>query len=518
MEADVNQSDIVRFLDSKQAWGRLPDKHIETHISHVFLVGRHAYKLKKAIELEFLDNTSLEARRIACEREVEINKRTAPQIYMGVAPITRSDTGFHFDGDGEVVDYIVMMNRFDESTLFNNLCANNDLKEPLISDLAEQVARLHLSAERRLNEGGVKSVEATLAGVTKTLSPFEGKLLAAGAVSNWTLNMEAELLRQARRLDMRGRMGFVRQCHGDLHLANICLINGRPTPFDAIEFGDRYSVIDVFYDLAFPIMDLVCAGSFGQANLLLNRYLEMTGDYAGLHVLPVFMSLRAGIRAMVHALEFDKRMTARSGADVSREDARIAARAYFQLAQDCLKPMDKSLIALGGISGSGKSTLARGLAVSKFHREGAIVLRSDAVRKRLFHQTALVPLPEEAYSDEINRRVFRALCRDAHRALQSGYPVIADATFLDENQRAQIESFANKKSVAFRGLWLEVDPDTAVARVEARTSDVSDADEKVVARQVEAGSGEISWTRVSAAGSPASVLDRAREALTPTSS
>lgn len=513
MEAGVNQSDIVRFLDSKQAWGRLPDKHIDTHISHIFLVGRHAYKLKKAVKLEFLDYTSLEARRIACEREVEINKRTAPQIYLGVTPITRSGTGFHFDGEGEVVDYIVMMNRFDESTLFNNLCANNDLKEPLIADLAEQVARLHLSAEMRLNEGGVKSVEATLAGVAKTLLQFEGKLLAAGSVANWTLNMEAELLRQARRLDMRGRMGFVRQCHGDLHLANICLINGRPTPFDAIEFGDKYSVIDVFYDLAFPIMDLVCARSFRQANLLLNRYLEMTGDYAGLHVLPVFMSLRAGIRAMVHALEFDKRRAARNGTDAGREKSRISARAYFQLAQDCLKPMDQSLIAVGGISGSGKSTLARGLAVSRFPREGAIVLRSDAVRKRLFHQTALVPLPSEAYSEEINLRVFRALCRDAHRAVQGGYPVIVDATFLDENQRAQIEDFSEKKSVSFHGLWLDVDQETAVARVEARTSDVSDADEKVVIRQVAAGGGKVSWTTVNAAGSPATVLDRAREAL-----
>lgn len=521
MQVGTNQGDVIRFLDSKQAWGRLPDKHIETHISHVFLVGRHAYKLKKAVKLEFLDYTELEARREACEREVEINKQTAPQIYIGVAPITKSDTGFHFDGDGEIVDYIVMMNSFDESTIFSNLCTNNDLKEPLIADLAEQIAKLHLSAEMRLNEGGASSVEETLLGVARTLAKFEGGVFAEGAIANWLLKMEAELLRQGRRLDIRGRMGFVRQCHGDLHLGNICLINGRPTPFDAIEFGDKYSVIDVLYDLAFPIMDLVCARSFGQANLLLNRYLEMTGDYAGLHVLPMFMSLRAGVRAMVHALEFDKRVTGNSTGtstmNSDRDASRVAARAYFQLADDCLKPLDQNLIAVGGISGTGKSTLARGLAVSMFHREGAIVLRSDAVRKRLFHQTALVPLPPEAYSEEINVRVFRSLCRDAHRALQSGYPVIADATFLDHSQRAQIEDFAVKKSVPFCGLWLEADQDTVIARVAARTLDVSDADEEVVVRQAETDEGQVSWIRINAIGSPATVLDRAREALTITS-
>lgn len=512
-QTGFSQSEVIKFLASREAYGRLPDKRIDTHISHVFLVGRHAYKLKKAIKLEFLDYTTLEARRLACEREIELNSKTAPQIYIGVAAITRSDTGFHFDGDGEVVDYIVMMNRFDEATLFDNLCANNDLKDPLIADLAEQVAKLHMSSEVRIGEGAGRSIEATLAGVTKTLSKFNGDVFARGAVTNWALKMEAELLRQTRRLDMRGRMGFVRQCHGDLHLGNICLINGRPTPFDAIEFGDSYSDIDVLYDLAFPIMDLVRAGSFGQANLLLNRYLEMTGDYAGLHVLPMFMSLRAGVRAMVRALEWQRIGTGQNSAE--RQAARRAARAYFECAKSCLRTGRQKLIAIGGISGTGKSTLARNLALEIAPLEGAIILRSDAIRKRLFHQTALVPLPSEAYSEEINLRVFRALCRDAHRALQGEYSVIVDATFLDPQHRKHLEEFANKKRVGFQGLWLEVDEDTAIARVAARTSDVSDADNNVVVRQIAGGAGLVTWTRIDAAGSPAEVFDRAREALTP---
>lgn len=501
----VDQLDVVRILASGDAFGQVPDERIDTHISHVFLVGLFAWKLKKAIKLEFLDFTSLEARRVACEREVEINRRTAPEIYLGVSAITRSGNSLELDGDGEVVDYIVKMNRFDDQTLFNRLYARNDLKETLISDLAEQIARLHLSAEHQPAFGGEQSVRHTLQGLVKTLSRFDGDLFPEGSVANWALKMEAELNRHSRRLDIRRRAGFVRQCHGDLHLGNICLINGRPTPFDAIEFGDEYSSIDVMYDLAFPVMDLVCARAFGLANLLLNRYLEKTGDYSGLEVFPLFMSLRAGVRAMVHALNFQS-----SHSDTADK---IAAQAYFDLAESCLERSAPGLIAVGGISGTGKSTLARQLATSNFPRAGAIVLRSDAVRKHLFHQPALVPLPRGAYANRVNIRVFRALCRDAHRALMSGYSVIVDATFLDSKRRALLEDLAAKRQIPFWGLWLEAEKGLVMDRVSSRTSDVSDADRQVIRDQFDRGPGEVSWARIDANRSPAEVLSQAGKAL-----
>lgn len=501
----VCQERVIRFLASGEAFGQTPDEHIDTHISHVFLVGNHAYKLKRAVKLKFLDFTTLEARRIACEREIVINRRTAPEIYQGVAAITKAGSSFQLDGEGEAVDYIVVMNRFDDGTLFNRLCARNDLKGTLISDLAEQIAKLHLSSDMAPQFGGASSVENTFEGVAETLSPFEGSLFDSGAVSNWKLKMEAELLRQSRRLDMRRRTGFVRQCHGDLHLGNICLLNGRPTPFDAIEFGDEYSAIDVLYDLAFPIMDLVCARAFGHANLLMNRYLEVTSDYSGLHVMPLFMSLRAAVRAMVHALEFQSKH-----ADTADQ---IAAHAYFDLAQACLERSPRKLIAVGGVSGTGKSLLARKLANSILPREGAIVLRSDAVRKHLFHQAALVPLPSRAYDGKANRRVFRALCRDAHRALMSGYSVIVDATFLDSEKRKTLEEIAAKKSIPFSGLWLEAEESVLLKRIAGRKSDVSDATRNVVLGQLERGAGDVKWNRLDASGPPPDVLSMAIEVL-----
>lgn len=504
-DTSCQQEEVIRFLSSKRAFGQLPDERIDTHISHVFLVGRHAYKLKRAVKLEFLDFTSLESRRIACEREVEINRRTAPDVYLGVTPVIRNGNSFHFDGDGEVVDYLVMMNRFDDKTLFNRLYEKGDLKEPLITDLAEQLAKLHLGAETRRDFGGAESVEHTMTGVARTLMEFDGDVFLKGSVAKWKLRMEAELLRQSRRLDMRRRAGFVRQCHGDLHLGNICLVNGRPTPFDAIEFGDEYSVIDVLYDLAFPVMDLVCVGASSHANVLLCRYLELTGDYSGLHVLPLFMSLRAGVRAMVHALS--------SRGAHGDETTRMTARAYFDLAGTYPQSSEPKLLAVGGVSGTGKSTLARRLATCEFPREGAVVIRSDAVRKHLFHHPALVPLPKGAYSLGTNVRVFRALCRDAHRALRSGYSVVVDATFLDEKRRRQLEDVATRRQVPFCGLWLDADKDTLIARVSARTSDVSDADREVIRSQLERGAGEVTWTRVDANGTPDGVLGLARAVI-----
>lgn len=505
VEAPVRQGDVIRFLSGGGAFGQAPDEHIVTHISHVFLVGAFAWKLKRAVKLEFLDFTTLEDRRVACEREVEINRRTAPEIYLGVSAITACDTGFEFDGDGKVVEYIVRMNRFDDQTLFNRLYARNDLKETLISDLAEQIAKLHLSSEWRPEFGGGESVRHTLQGLVKTLSRFDGDLFSTGSVANWAQAMEAELERHSRRLDLRRRAGFVRQCHGDLHLSNICLINGRPTPFDAIEFGDEYSSIDVMYDLAFPVMDLICARAFGLGNLLLNRYLEMTGDYSGLHVLPLFMSLRAGVRAMVHALEFQS-----SHPDTADK---IAAQTYFDLAGAFLERSAPVLVAIGGVSGTGKSTLARRVATSNFSHAGAIVLRSDAVRKHLFHQSALVPLPKGAYAFRVNKRVFRALCRDAHRALTGGFSVIVDATFLDDERRAQLEDIAAKRQIPFCGLWLEADRDLVMERVSARTSDVSDADRQVICDQLARGAGEVTWNRIDANGPPSEVLSSACSVL-----
>lgn len=501
----VTQGDVIQFLSRGAAFGQVPDERIDTYNSHIFLVGPHAWKLKRSVKLPFVDFTTLEARRAACEREVAINQRMAPDVYLGVVPVTRDRDTLQLDGMGEVVDYMIKMKRIDDHTSFNRLSVKNNLNGTLISDLAEQIAKFHLSAIPHFEFGGFESVKRTLQSVTETLSKFDGTLFSKGSVAAWGQEMNAELLRQARYLDLRRQMGFVRQCHGNLQLDNIYLSGGRPTPFDASELGGDFSTIDVLYDLALPIMDLDCARSFGHANLLLNRYLEVTDDYSGLHVLPLFIALRAGEQAMVQALQFQSGHTNTAN--------RIAALNYFDLAKARREPCEPRLAAIGGVSGSGKSTLARQLAISLFPHEGAIIVRSDAVRKHLFRQSAMVPLPQEAYTEKVDRRVFRACCRSIHRALMSGYSVIVDATFLSSEYRLLLEDLADRQDVHFVGLWLDAGSNVLLDRITRRTSDVSDADKEIVLRQLKTDAGEINWTRIDASRTRSEVHLSARGAL-----
>lgn len=485
-----NQEQVIRFLTSGAAFGGAGVERIETHISEVFLTGEFAYKLKRAVHLNFVDYSTLETRRIACEREVEINRKHAPEIYIGTVAVTKAGDSFALDGEGEIVDWLVKMNRFEERTLFSHLIAHNSLKNSLVSDLAEQVGRMHLGADRKPEFGGYAAVLSTIENVSEALEAVPGTVFAPGTVDAWTASIKDELLKQERRVDMRRRIGFVRQCHGDLHLNNICLVNGRPTPFDAIEFGEEFSAIDVLYDLAFPVMDLIHFGAPDLANLLLNRYLEVTCDYSGLRLLPLFLSLRAAVRAMVHALE--------AGKSSGRQ---AQALAYFELAQTVLVPQDPVLFAFGGLSGTGKSVLARKMASDLFGSAGAVVLRSDAIRKRIFRQPALVPLPVSAYSELVGQRVFREMCRDAHRALTAGWPVIVDATFIDRIKRNAIEAIADKKGVRFYGFWLEAEEDVLIARVSHRRGDVSDADDQVISMQLTKDHGVVDWNKIDASGS-----------------
>jgi uncharacterized protein len=494
--ASYNQKQVIAFLSSPDAYDGQDVERINTHISCVFLVEGFVYKLKKDTALTFLDFSTLEARRVACEREVEINRKTAPEIYLCTVPVTRRESGFEIDGKGVVVDWLVKMNRFDQSSLFSQLIKVGGLKESLVSDLAEQVGRHHLSAERKPEFGGYASVRETLDGVTMALRGGPDGVFRSDEVEAWVTEIGDSLQEQKRRLDVRRRSGFVRHCHGDMHLGNICLINGRPTPFDAIEFRQDYASIDVLYDLAFPVMDLIHSQAKGLANLLINRYLEVTCDYSGLHLMPLFLSLRAGVRAMVYGIEASDGEQSQE----QRDQSASLARSYLEVARSCLIRAEPRLIAIGGYSGTGKSTLARLVSEHGFQTPGTVILRSDAVRKRIFRQPALVPLPKKAYGDDVDQRVMREMCRDAHRALTAGWSVIVDATFIDPNKRKVAETIAKKKSVPFKGIWLDASPDILIERVIGRRGDVSDADELVVKGQLEQDLGHLTWQRVSAEG------------------
>ncbi|MFZ2006057.1 MAG: AAA family ATPase, partial [Stellaceae bacterium] len=299
-------------------------------------------------------------------------------------------------------------------------------------------------------------------------------------------------------IDRRRAAGKVRRCHGDLHLRNICVIDGKPVLFDCIEFSDAFASIDVLYDLAFLLMDLDHQGHRASANLVLNRYLDLTEEADGLAAMPLFISLRAAIRAHVTA---------------SAGGAPEEALAYLGHACAALEPAAARLIAVGGLSGTGKSTLAAALGPGLGPTPGARLLRSDVIRKRLLGLDPEARLPQSAYTAEATRRVYAAMRNRAADALRAGYCAILDAVALRPEERQAFAMVAKKAGAPFAGLWLEAPEETMAERVTARRHDASDATAEIVKRQLEVDPGALDWKRIDAAGAAAEVLARAKRAL-----
>ena len=296
-------------------------------------------------------------------------------------------------------------------------------------------------------------------------------------------------------LEVRGRRGHVRRCHGDLHLANIVLIDRKPVLFDAIEFDARYAFVDVLYDLAFAAMDFLRYGRQAAANALLNRYLALTSEHHldALSALALFMSLRAAIRAQVLLARLD-----RAGSD--RTAVLTSAQTYFELARRLIHPPAPTLLAIGGLSGTGKSVLARALAPDIMPQPGAVVLRSDVLRKQLFQVDETERLPETAYRPEITARVYANLMQRAGRVLSQGHSVIVDAVFADRSERTAIDDAARKLNVRFVGLFLAAELSTRRSRVGRRQRDASDATPEIAGRQENYDIGALDWAVIDASG------------------
>jgi len=497
-----DQSELVDWLASPEAHGGGDVNHIETQISHVFLSGDRVYKLKKAVAPGFLDYTMPEKRRAAAETELTINRRTAPEIYLAVEPVRRAGNGFSVgEGSGDIVDWLVVMRRFDQDELFDALANTERLETSHVRDLADALADLHKRAERRPEKGGREGMRHHYAAPLDALDKAEDLPFDRSALAPLRERLGEELSRLAPRLEARRRHGRVLHGHGDLHLGNACLFKGKATLFDAIEFSDDIACVDALYDAAFTVMDLLAHDRRELAALFLNRYLEATGDYSGLACLPFFIAIRALVRAMSNAL---------SGSETKAPWARI----YYDLAVAALDwDIRPQAVAIGGFSGTGKSTIAKGLALHLAPGPGGVHLRSDGIRKRLAGVAPEEPLPQDAYSKDVNRRTYLRLERNARRALLAGWPLVLDATFTRPESRTRVAELARALRVPFAGLWLEADPDTLRSRVAGREADASDADLTVLERQLTLDIGEVTWRRVSAEGKPESVLDAARMAL-----
>ncbi len=505
MTADRDaQAAVIAFLED-------PDTHgigeavevITTHSAHVFLAGDRAYKIKRAVKYNYLDFSTLETRRRIIERELELNAPGAPMIYDRVVAITRDSTGaLAFDGTGEAVEYALAMQRFAREDELDRIAEAGGLSFEIAEKLGVAVAELHASAPRREADGAALIGEI-LDELAEAFSDME-EVLGAARLASFLDSVRCVFDATAPLLTARAEGGFVRRCHGDLHLKNIVMIDDHPVLFDALEFDERLGITDVFYDFAFLVMDLLHRGLPRQANAALNRFLARSGDLGGLATLPLFLSVRAAIRAMVAV----QTMADRAPDGLARE-----ARSYLDAAIAFLAPPPARLLAIGGLSGTGKTTIAAHLAFRLGPAPGALHLRSDLERKAMFGVDPLEPLPPEAYSAEVSREVYRRMIEKAETALAAGHAAILDATFLDPEQRAAAERLARARSVRFDGLWLDAEAATLEARVAARRNDASDADLAVLRRQLARGFDAGDWAGIDAGGTPEEVTARAAKAL-----
>jgi uncharacterized protein len=489
-----SQDDVLAYL-ARDA------QRIDTHASIVFLAANRVLKIKRAIKLPFLDYSTLEKRKDACEEELAVNARNAPTIYRRVVAITREADGLAVDGKGPPIEWAVEMARFDESRTLAHLAAAHAIPPGVADELAEA---MHASHARAPLGDGAQWLASIGPIIDRNTQKFrEQRTLRASDVDRLHELSHRQLRDHLVLLQRRAAAGLVRRCHGDAHLANIVMIDGKPILFDAIEFDPVIATTDLLYDLAFPVMDFLHYGDEGAANRLFNFYLQSgwRDHRDGLSLLPLFLSIRAAVRSLVAYTKHDLRP----------DDATCLtdANSYFKLALQLIAPSKPILIAIGGRSGTGKSVLARDIAGYIAPPPGAVWLRSDVIRKELAGVDALTRLPASAYTRESSDQVYREMFERAHMVLAQGHSAVLDAAFLLEAERTTAAAIAVAAGVGFLGVFLTAKPEIRVQRIGLRRADASDATEDVARAQEDIDTGRMDWPLIDASGTSGETLARA---------
>ncbi len=506
------QVEVIAFLAEAQRYGEMGEvTRIDTHISHVFLIGDQAFKLKRAIKLRYVDFSTPEKRHEACLTELRLNRRTAPEIYQDVRSINRSFDGTIGFKEGKPIDWLVVMRRFDQDSLLEAVAERGELTAPLVDQLADIIASFHGSLEPLSTYDGSSKIAEVIHENRQCMLDHAPEIFSKSE-SEKLLHQSKELLSSiAPLLDRRAKQGHVRRCHGDLHLANICLWKDVPTLFDCLEFNEDLATIDVLYDLAFLLMDLWQKGLHVQANELFNRYLYMNEQGDGVSTLPLFLSMRATIRAHVYAHQ------ANLQANDKRHQLIEKAKAYLRMAVEFLDATRPQLVAIGGLSGTGKSTTSRVIAPELGSPIGARLLRTDILRKRIFGVSPETHLSPEDYSPAQSENVYATLFEEVETALKSGLTVIVDGVLASQSERQKIEAIAKRCNVPFTGIWLEAPLEKLQSRVDDRVGDASDADSSVVERQFGYDIGDLgNWQIVDSSGGADQVAGAVRSLLSKT--
>jgi len=495
------QGRVFDFLESSNFGAAKGGKRIDTHASVVFLADDRVLKIKRAVRLPFLDYSTLEKRKSACEEELKVNAGNAPELYRRVVAITRADDGdLQIGGSGTPVEWAIEMARFDEEQTLDRIAETQKIRPSLAIFVAEKILQSHQKAPRADGKTWLASIAGIIDRNTTKFRNVRG--IDLHAVDQLDARSHDHVATLQALLERRAEQGFVRRCHGDLHLANIALVDGKPLLFDAIEFDPVIATTDVLYDLAFTLMDLIHFDNEAASNAVFNRYLVGASDdnLDGLAVLPLFLSMRAAIRAHV--------LFTKSELMIDGKAAWHVAKRYFDLALRLVSPKPPTLVAIGGLSGTGKSVLAKALAGTVEPPPGAVVLRSDVLRKHLFDVSETTALPREAYQAGTSQRVYALLSKTATRVLAQGCSVILDAAFLREAQRVGLPDLAHRQHARFVGLFLISDLATRLSRIQRREHDASDATRDVALQQEAAGFGVVNWHQVDASGTPEDTLKR----------
>ncbi len=452
---------------------------IQTHISWVLLAGPFAYKLKKPVDFGFLDFTTLRKRAYYCKRELELNRQLAPALYLDVLPIRCQAGCIRLNRPGSTIDYCLRMIRFDQNDLLDRRLQHGTFDAAWMDVLAHDVACFHASAEKTAADsdfGSEKSLRRHIAAIFTVARQHLGEVVSADELAALETHSLEFLATHALLCEERRRQGFIRACHGDLHLKNIALYQGNPCVFDCIEFNDAFRIIDTMNDVAFLVMDCIARERTDLAYRFLSRYLERSGDYAGLALLPLYLTYRAGVRGKVACL-----LAADGHLDHHQHQVQLAeAQRYFRLAPGFITRPRPHLFVIGGLSGSGKSHLA----LIGAGEVPAIVIRSDATRKRLAAIHRNLPL----YGPAMSAKTYAAMFDAARTVLKAGYCVILDATFLRRQDREQVRSIAKNLHVPCHILWLDVPEHRLRERIRVRCkqgADISDADLRVLDMQLQ---------------------------------